>query len=171
MKELAPDEKISTVMVYTETMLARGDLVSNENTRVSTWLRTQGVPNFIHLHKAQLILLGSASSKTYAREEVFIPTPAAIGFHLAPPARDPLDYDPSESHRKMEMVHVQAGSFEIKAKIRVSTQTDLASSLDVMRFTWLSLYDAEITNPHLPQLNLVVPIMLARPEKVTISLM
>jgi hypothetical protein len=81
-----------------------------------------------------------------------------------------MDYDASETNRKMEPVHVLAGSFEIKAKLRVSTSADFAASLDVMNATWMSLYDAEITNPYLPQLKVVVPMLLARPNKVTISL-
>lgn len=158
-------------MVYTPAMLFRGELVTHENMRVSIWLRTQGVPNFIHLYKAHLIQLGGGASRAYAREEAFVPTSEVIGFHLAPPAQDPLDYDMTETNRKMELMHVLAGSFEIKAKIRVSTHTDLASNLDVMHATWLSLYDVEISNPLLPQLNIATPMMLARPGRVTISLM
>ncbi|MBI3150575.1 MAG: hypothetical protein HYZ21_00430, partial [Chloroflexi bacterium] len=50
MKPLAPDEKTALVMLYTHNMLVRGEIVIKENLRVSIWLRTQGVPNFIHLH-------------------------------------------------------------------------------------------------------------------------
>ena len=170
MRALLPDEKASTVFIYTSSMLIRGDLILRESMRVSIWLRTQGVPNFVHLYNTQMIQLAGSPPKNYTKDEVFVPTAEIIGFHLAPPAQDPLDYDDSESNRKMETVHVLAGSFELKAKLRVSTSTDFAASLDVMNASWLSLYDAEIANPYLPQLKVAVPMLLVRPNKVTISL-
>jgi hypothetical protein len=170
MRALLPDEKASTVFIYTSSMLIRGDLILRESMRVSIWLRTQGVPNFVHLYNTQMIQLAGSPPKNYTKDEVFVPTAEIIGFHLAPPAQDPLDYDDSESNRKMEPVHVLAGSFELKAKLRVSTSTDFAASLDVMNASWLSLYDAEIANPYLPQLKVAVPMLLVRPNKVTINL-
>jgi hypothetical protein len=171
MREIAPDEKVSTVIIYTPTMLIRGDIVLRENMRVSIWLRTQGVPNFIHLYRVNLIQLAGSPPRNYSKEEIFIPTTEIIGFHLAPPAHDPLDYDPSEANRRMQSVQALAGSFEIKSSLRVSTATDFAASLDVMNTTWLSLYDAEITNPSVPQLNMNVPMLLVRPNKITIGLL
>jgi len=170
MRELAPDEKSSTVFVYTQTSLIRGDIILRESARVSIWLRTQGVPNFIHIFKANIIQLAGSPPRTYTKEEVFVPTSEVIGFHLSPPAHDPLDYDSSEANRRMLPIQALAGSFEIKSLLRVSTATDIAASLDVMNTTWMSLYDAEITNPYVPQLNLSVPMLLVRPNKVTIGL-
>lgn len=170
MRALLPDEKVSTVFVYTSLMLIRGDLILRDAMRVSIWLRTQGVPNFVHLYNVQMIQLAGTPSRNYAKDEVFIPTSEVIGFHLAPPAHDPLDYDASELNRKMEPVHLLAGSFELKAKLRISTSTDFAASLDVMNASWMSLYEAEITNPLLPQLKIAAPMLLVRPNMVTISL-
>lgn len=171
MRDLLPDEKVSTVFVYTPTMLVRGDVILRENIRVSIWLRTQGVPNYIHLYNAQVVQLAGSPPKNYTAQETYVPTPEVIGFHIAPPAQDALDFDATESNRKMELVHVLAGSFEMKAKLRISTSADFASSLDVMNTSWLSLYEAEITNPYLPQLKLNVPMLLARPSKLTINLL
>ena len=42
MRQLAADEKTATVMVYTNNMLARGEVIARENARVSIWLRTAG---------------------------------------------------------------------------------------------------------------------------------
>jgi hypothetical protein len=39
-----------------------------------------------------------------------------------------------------------------------------------MNASWISLYDAEITNPYLPQLKVAVPMLVVRPNKVTINL-
>lgn len=171
MKPLASDEKASTVMMYSASMLVRGDLVLRESMKVSIWPRTQGVPNFIHLLNAQVIQLAGTAPKTYSKEEMFISTPEVFAFHLAPPAQEPLDYDASELNRRMQPVLVLIGSFVMKANMRVSTATDFAASLDVMNAPWVSLYDAEITNPSIPQFVVNVPMLLVRPNKVTIGLM
>lgn len=171
MRQLAPDEKTSTVMVYTQSMLIRGDLILRENMRASIWLRTQGVPNFIHLLSAQTVMLSGSPPKTFTKDEVFVPTPEIIGFHIAPPAQDPLDYDSSELNRRMQPVQVLMSSFILTAKIRISTATDMAASLDVMNTSWLSLYDVDIVNPYLSQFNVHVPMLLAKPNKVMIGLM
>lgn len=171
MRQPAADEKISTVMLYTPTMLVRGDLILRESIKVSIWLRTQGVPNFIHLLNAQIVQLASGAPKTYSKEEAFVPTPEVMAFHLAPPAHDPLDYDASEANRRMQLVQVLMGSFVMKANMRLSTATDVAASLDVMNAPWISLYEAEVTNPAIPQFAVNVPMLLARPSKVMIGLM
>ena len=63
------------------------------------------------------------------------------------------------------------GSFHIKAKFRFSTQTDIANSLEVMRVSWASVYEADISNPQLPQLAMHVPMLLINPNQVSIALL
>ena len=171
MRALAPDEKTATVMVYTLNMLARGEVITKESVRVSIWLRTQGVPNYIHIFKPQVIMLGSVPPKSLAVEEIFIPTPEVIGFHLAPPAQDPPDFDATEQNRTLQPVELLLGSFIMRAKIRISTQTDIATSMDVMRVAWASVYEADITNPNLPQFSMHVPMLLVNPNKASFGLL
>ena len=170
MKALASDEKIVMVMLYTNNMLARGEVIAKENARVSIWLRTQGVPNYIHLYKPQVISLAGAVPKTSSFSEIFIPTVQVTAFHLAPPAQDPLDYEASEGNRMMQPLDVMIGSFLIKGKIRISTQTDVSTSLDVMRASWMSIYEADISNPFLPQFNVHVPMLLVSPNFVNFGI-
>ncbi len=167
MRALADDEKLKMVMAYTPNMLARGEMIANEGVRLSIWLRTQGVSNFVHLIKPQAILFGNGAPRTLTYSELYVPTKDVIAFHLAPPLADPMDYDANEANRAMEPITALVGTFMIKAKIRISTQTDLGTSLDVMHMKWLSLYDAEICNPNLPQFNLRVPMLLVNSETVT----
>ncbi len=170
MKELASDEKTAMVMVYTQDLLARGEVVAKESARVSIWLRTQGVPNYVHLYKPQVISFLGAAPKTSSLSELFIPTVQVVGFHLAPPAQDPLDYDAGEANRMMQSLNVMVGSFLLKGKVRISTQTDVATSLDVMRASWMSIYDAEIANPYMPQFNVQVPMLLVNPSLVNFGI-
>ena len=171
MRALASDEKTAMVMVYTHNILARGEVITKENARVSIWLRTQGIPNFIHIFKPQVISFGGTPPKPLAFSEVFIPTAQVIGFHLVPPAQEPLDYDANEANRVMQPLEVIVGTFLMKASIRVSSQAELATSLDVMRAAWVTIYDADISNPYLPQFNLHVPMLLVNPAQVSFGLL
>lgn len=170
MKPLAPDEKTATVMVYTPDMLVRGDVVVKETVRVSIWLRTQGVPNYIHLIKPHVVVFGGTPPKTHAYEEIFVPTDQVIGFHLAPPATEPLDYDASEANRIMQSVQFLMGTFVMKGKFRISSSADFSTSLEVMKVAWASVYDVEIANPYLPQFAVSTPMLLMRPSNISIGL-
>ena len=170
MKPLAPDEKTVPVMAYTHNMLARGEVIVKENVRVSIWLRTQGVPNYIHLIKPQVVLFGGTSPRPLSYSEIFIPTNQVLSFHLLPPAQDPLDYEEGEANRMMQPVDLLVGTFIFKAKIRMSTQTDVATNLDVVRAAWMSIYEATITNPMLPQFSMQVPMLLVNPNAVSFTL-
>jgi hypothetical protein len=170
MRQLASDEKTSAVMVYTQNMLVRGEVITKESMRVSIWLRTQGVPNYVHVHKSQVIMFGAVPPKTLALEEIFVPTAQVIGFHLVPPAQDPLDFDTTELNRAMQPVELLLGSFIMRGKIRISTQTDIQTSLDVMHMAWISVYEADVMNPYLPQFTMHIPMLLVSPSKVSFGL-
>ena len=170
MENLAPDEKATLVMVYTHDTLVRGEVVTKESARVSIWPRTQGVPNFIHLLKPNVMLFGGHPPKPFTYSEMFIPTNSTIGFHLAPPAVETLDYDANEKNRAMESVAIQVGTFLVKALVRISASTPIGVSLEVAYSGWLSIYDAEVTNPYLPQMQpMLVPMMLISASKVTFA--
>lgn len=171
MYTLAADEKTTTVMMYSQNMLVRGEVVIRQNVRVSIWLRTQGMPNFIHVHKTQVLVFGGAAPKSLAYEEMFFPTAQVIGFHIAPPASDPVDYDPNEAGRRLVDLTLLMGTFNLRGKARISTHADFATSIDVARSAWMSIYEAEITNPYLPNMAAIrVPMLLVRPEQVSFAL-
>ena len=168
----AVDEKTTPVMLYTHDTLVIGEVVTKTNVlRVNIWLRTDGAPKYMHVLKPQVLVFGGSPVKALTYSETYFPTSELIGFHTLPPTDEPLDYDPNEVNRTMMPVDVKVGTFIMKGKIRISTQTDLGSSLEVARVSWLSLYDAEITNPYLPQMPaLHVPMALLNPMKVAFIL-
>lgn len=170
MKPLAPDEKTALVMVYTHNLLVRGEIVVKENVRVNIWLRAQGISNFIHFLKPTVILFGGAAPRSLNYFEFFVPTADVLAFHLAPPATEPLDYDASETNRMMKSVEMLVGSFVLNGKLRISTQTDLSTYLDVSHTAWTSVYDVEVGNPHLPQFSISVPMLLVNPSRVNFGI-
>jgi len=164
MDTLAPDEKITTVMLYTHNSMVRGELVTKESARVSIWLRMQGQANYLHLHRPQVLMFGGPQTKSLAYEETYFPISQIIGFHIAPPAEEPPDYDADEPNRAMKDVNLLLGCFSLKGKLRISTHTDFATAIEVTHAGWLSVYDAEIVSPFVPQMPAIqIPMLLVNP--------
>lgn len=170
MKPLASDERLATVMVYTHHMFARGEIVVKENVRASIWLRTQNQTSYIHLLRPNVLLFAGAQPKSFSYNEMFISMKETLAFHLAPPAEEPADFDTSELNRVMQFVDVLLGPFTLKGKIRISTQSDLATNLDISHATWMSIYDADVSNVYLPQFNIHAPMLLVNPSKVSFGI-
>ncbi len=161
---LEAGEKATQIMVYTMNTLARGEIITKEQLRVSTFLRTQAAPEFIALYNTHVLIFGGSSGIQQASfPEYFIPLQQILAYHLVPPAKDPLDYDPSEPNRKLEPAVLLIGTFRFNGFLRMATQSRINKYLEVARETFFSFYDTEITNPGLPSTNaLKVPIVLAR---------
>jgi hypothetical protein len=168
MYTLAPDEKATTVMVYSPNKLIHGDLVTKKDVRVSIWLRMQDLPSYMHFLKADVLLFGGTPHKSLAYKEYFFPISRIIAFHLAPPASEPLDYDPKTPNRTMRNVDMILGAYILKGKVRISTHSDFASMIEISHMTWFSVYDADINNPFMPQVPTIhVPMLLVNPTQVS----
>lgn len=167
---LRPDEKSTPVMLYSNISFIRGDAVTKQSVRVNIWLRTDGAPKHIHMLKPQTLVFGGSPARMMSFEEIYFPVSELAAFHPLPPSEDPLDYDDKEINRQMQNIVVMAGTFLMKGKIRISTQTEMAQSLEVARVSWMSLYEAEISNPFLPQMPpLLVPLVLVNPSHVAFA--
>lgn len=165
---LRPDEKTTPVMLYSQHGVVRGEAVVKQSViRVSIWLRTDGAPKYIHVLKPQVLVFGGNPVKALSYSEIYFPTSEIIAFHTLPPTDEPVDYDSEEANRKMEVVELLVGTFVMKGKIRISTQTEVDNSLESARVTWMSVYDVWISNPYLPQMPaLQVPMMLVNPTHI-----
>jgi hypothetical protein len=169
---LRPDERTTPVMLYTKESVVRGEVVTKESVhRLNIWLRTDGVPRYMHLLKAQVLVFGGGPVKALSYPELYFPTGNLIAFHTLPPTDEPLDYDPNEPNRMMEPVDLLVGTFVMKGRIRISTQTEMGVSLEVARVAWMSLYDAVITNSNLPQMpSLNIAMVLVNPGHVAFGI-
>ena len=165
---LRPDEKTNLVMLYTMHSVVRGEAVVKQNVqRVNIWLRTDGVPRYIHILKPQVLQFGGSPVKSISYSDLYFPTSQVIAFHTLPPTEEPLDYEPNDVDRRMEEVELLVGTFVMKGMIRVSTHTEVDTTLESARVSWMSVYDAFISNPYLPQMPaLQVPMVLINPSYV-----
>lgn len=166
MPGLLPDEKTTPVMLYTAAGVIRGDLITKSAVRVTTFLRTEGAEGHLRLLRAQLLsFYGGPHSQSFA--ELSWPTGEILAFHLLPPAVEPLDYDESEKNRVMQPVMLLVGTFHFAGKLRISSATDLGTSLAAVRGGWMSVYEVSVSNPLLPQMSaLQVPMAVVRPARI-----
>ena len=170
MYNLASDEKSTTVTVYSPNKMIHGELVTKQTTRVSL-LPRMGMPGYLHFLKAEVLFFGGEPPKSLTYDEYFFPTERIIGFHLSPPATEPLDYDPEEANRVMLDVNVILGAFMLTGKIRTSTHADFVANLEAAHTTWLSVYFAEIVNPFLPQLPAIhTSMVLVNPTQASFGI-
>jgi hypothetical protein len=169
---LRPDEMTHLIMLYTMQSVVRGEAVVKQNVpRLNIWLRTDGAPRYIHILKPQVLVFGGSPVKALSYPEVYFPTSQVIAFHALPPTDEPLDYDPDEADRRMQDLDLLVGTFVMKGKIRVSTHTEVDTTLESARVSWMSVYEVSITNPYLPQMPaLQVPMVLVNPSYVTFGL-
>ena len=169
---LRPDEKTSLVMLYAMHNVVRGEAVVKQNVpRVNIWLRTDGAPRYIHVLKPQVLVFGGSPVKALSYPEIYFPTSQVIAFHSLPPAEEPLDYDPREADRRMETVDLLVGTFVMSGKIRVSTHTEVDTTLESARVSWMSIYEVSISNPYLPQMPAIqAPMVLVNPNYVAFGL-
>jgi len=159
-------------MLYNSNSMVRGDLVTKESARVSIWLRMQAQVHYIHLHKPQVLLFGGPQTKSLAYEEMYFPIAQIVGFHIAPPTEEPMDYEADEPNRAMKDVNLLLGCFALKGKLRISTLTDFATTIEVDHAGWLSVYEAEIESPFVPQIPVIqTPMLLVNPAQVAFGTM
>ena len=118
-----------------------------------------------------VLVFGGSPVKALSYSELYFPTAQMIAFHTLPPTEESLDYDASEADRKMEAVDLVVGTFVMKGQIRISTHTELDTTLESARVSWISVYEVSITNPYLPQMPaLQVPMVLVNPGHVAFGL-
>lgn len=170
MLTLAADEKATTVMLYSRNKLIHGDFATKKGVRVSTLPRL-GLPGYLHLWNAEILFLGGTLPKTLNYAEYFFPTDRMIGFHLAPPSSEPLDYDAASETSVMCSVDLILGAFMLKGGVLVSPRSDIASMLEATHRTWISVYDAEISNPFMSSMPTIrVPMLLVNPAQASLGI-
>lgn len=163
---LGPEDKTTPLMLYTSYGLVRAEVVTRQSVRVSIWLRSDNAPRYLHLVKVHVILVDGSAVKTFSYSDVFMPAETINAYHLLPPASEPMDYDETEANRRMQPATALLNSFQFKGNLRISTHSDLGTTIEMAHSSWLSLYDVEISNTYLPQLALRTPMMLINPTRV-----
>lgn len=167
---LGPEDKATPLMLYTSYGMVRAEVVTKQSVRVSIWLRSDNAPRYLHLIKVHVVLVDGSAIKTYSYSDVFLPAETVLAYHLLPPASEPMDYDDTEANRRMQPATALLNGFQFRGNLRISTQSDLGTTIEMAHSSWLSFYDVEISNTYLPQLAIRAPMMLVNPSRVGFAL-
>ncbi len=158
-----PEDKSAPVMVYLRNNICWGDVYVKQAVRVSTWLRTNAAPDVLTIYNPRVLITTNAGNRPIQLPELHIAATEVMAFHLIPPAKDPIDYDPNEPNRHMDPVTIITANFRMDGSIRLAGATTLAKYLEVTHETYTSIYDADISCPVIPQLGVMhVPFVLVR---------
>jgi hypothetical protein len=145
---LAKDEKAVSVMLYTHQMLWWGTIIMKEAVRVHMWLRTSAAPEIIHIYNARMLFQGSIEKhKPVAIKDGHIFTNDILAYHLLPPEKEPLDYDPNEPNRHLEAIAAFAGSFRFDGNVLMSNLYNIGRYVETTHERFVSIYDVEVTYP------------------------
>jgi hypothetical protein len=163
---LTPDDKVVPVMLYTRTHLYMGEVVVKNAVRISTWLRTNTAPDRVTLYNSRIITTTSSTPpKPLQFSEVNVSATEILAWHMVPPNKDPLDYDPTEPNRKMEPVTLLVGTFRVDGCLRLASSSSMVKFLEVTRENFTGVYDATITNTVMTGLKpMVVPFMIIKQD-------
>lgn len=150
---LSDEETTSSMMFYTTQGLVWGDLVHNKQVLPGRLLVGISTPDMITLYNAKMMFTeANYISKPVSHSELFLHENNVIAYHLAPPVKDQIDYDPSEPHRIMSPIIVHVGPFTVNAQMRISDRTSIKTNLEVSKSAFITFYDAAITHPNAPNM-------------------
>ncbi len=143
------DETTSAMMVYTAQGILWGKLTHHKMVMPSRILTGVTIPEFLSLTDAQVMFLEhNFLARPIKHQQLMIPTSSILGFHLMPPSKDQLDYDPSEPNRIMSTVTLYMGPLKILCKVRHSEISNIKSTIEVLKADFLTVYDIEVTHPN-----------------------
>lgn len=149
---LREDDKATAVMAYTRTEMVWGDVVTPKAIRVGIWFKTDMAPSNLNIYGARVLSLnGEGSDRPLTYSHLVIPMGRVVAFHPMPNVQEPLAYDPNEPNRKMEPVVAFIGLLQCEGNLRIASMANLRQFTDVNRDEFVSLYDATISHPRMPQ--------------------
>ncbi len=169
--QIAADEKLTPVMIYTSHSLVWGQLYSKKAIRVSSWLLTDMVPTYLKIFNAQLLIVGGSQSLAPIKQPVLhLQTKSINAFHLMPPNEEGADYDPDEPNRKMVPTIAYQGYFRFDGFTRMATFTDMDNFLGAAKGEFITIYDITMTCPMVPSIKgIQAPMLLLRQERIAFS--
>lgn len=151
--QLSTEETTTSLMFYTNQGLIWGDLVHHEQVHPGRLLTGVSTPDVITLYNAQVMFTETNYiARPVKHQELLLHENNVLAYHLTPPKEDNLDYDPTEPNRIMTPITVHVGPFLVQAQMRISERTTVKTNLEVSKAEFISVYDAEVTHPHNPNM-------------------
>ena len=167
---LDPGDKATDVTAYTQTTMIRGELITREAIRVSTWLRTPGLPEYAGMYNVKLLrAVGVGEPQAIEFDEFHTPVGPIIALHMTPPNEDPIEHDPSEQNRKMVPVTAIAGPFRFDGSLRMPQHLTLTKQMSLLRDPFITLFDVRVVSLLEPEKETRVSMVVLRPNQFSFS--
>lgn len=167
---LEPGDKATDVTAYTATALIRGDLVTREAIRVSTWLRTPNLPEYASMFNTTIRrAVGLTEAQVNEFHEFHTPVGPIIALHMTPPNEDPIEHDPSEQNRKMVPLTAIAGPHRFDGNLRMPQHLTIGKQMSLMRDPFITLFDVRVVSLLEPDNETRVSMVVLRPNQFSFS--
>jgi len=145
--------------------LLLGELVTRKAVRVSTWLRTLGLPDYAGLYNVTMLrFLGTGEPQVLRFPAVYFAMVRVIALHLAPPGTEPMDYDPTEQNRKLEPVTALSGPFRFEGSLRMPAHMTMAKQMELLRDSFTMLYNVSVSSAYQPMSVVQSSMVMVRPN-------
>lgn len=168
--QLEQGDKATDITAYTVQAMIRGDLVTREAIRVSTWLRTPGLPDYASMYNAKVLrAVGTGEAQFLEFDEFHTPVAPIIALHMTPPNEDPIEHDPSEQNRKMVPITAIAGPFRFDGSWRMPQHLTVSKQMALLRDPFISLYDVTVVSALEPERETKVAMVVMRPGAFSFS--
>ena len=166
--QIADDEKLTPIMIYTSHSLVWGQLYSKKAIRVSSWLLTDMAPTYMKIFNAQFLIIGGSQPLAPIKQPVLhLQTKGINAFHLMPPNEEGADYDPDEPNRKMVPTKAFVGYFRFDGFARMATFSNMDNYLGAAKGEFITIYDITMTCPMVPSIKgIKAPMILLRQGRV-----
>ncbi len=149
---LREEDKATPVMAYTRNEMIWGEVITPVAIRVGIWFKMDTAPSNLNLYVARVLdLTGQGSTKPIPYSHLVIPMNQIVAFHPMPTVQEPLAYDPNEPNRKMDPVVALISLLQVRGNLRIATMANLRQFTDVNRDEFVSVYDATVSHPRMPQ--------------------
>jgi hypothetical protein len=167
---LDPGDKATGITAYTLQSVVRGDLVTRDAIRVSTWLRTPGLPDYASMFNVTLMrAVGTGEPEVNEFDEFHMPVAPIIALHMTPPNEDAIEHDPMEQNRKMVPVTAVSGPHRFEGSFRMPQHLTLTKQMSLLRDPFITLFDVTVLSVLEPEKETKVLMVVMRPGQFSFA--
>ena len=166
---LEPGQKATQVMIGTADTLMWGDLITRQQTRISTFLNTLA-EDFVPLSDAKVLFLAPVQQAVpVLKSRVHIKLEEILFFY---PMGEPEPLPEESETRRLEPIEVFVSSYRIEGKILKSPIAELHTMLLVAKEVYTPVYAATIRHVAKPWLGaFTTDVVQVRLDRLTMTTM
>jgi hypothetical protein len=95
--KIKDNETTLPAMIYADQRIIWGKLVAPEAVRAQTWLKMSLLPDYFTLLEARMLVFAGDKPILFELDEIHVPIPSVLAYHLLPPFDYEPDYNPDDT--------------------------------------------------------------------------